>query len=267
MTLGRRLGRLRFYLPALVVFLAVIGLWEVSVGALGLKVFVLPKPSAIIAALVANWTSERFALLPSFRATLLEALVGLAAATVSGVLVALVASRWAGARNILLPIAVGAGAIPIIAFAPIANTWFGLTNWYPKAFMAAVIIFFPVTANVTRGLVQVEPGAIELMRSYAASEWAILRKVRIPNALPYFFTAMKIATTLSLIGAIVGEYFGGQSLVLGRIMLQSASALRFDITWAAILLGAIAGIVLYLLTATIERFVIPWHASVRPADA
>ena len=76
------------------------------------------------------------------------------------------------------------------------------------------------------------------MRSTAASEWQILRKVRIPNALPYFFTAMKLATTLSLIGAIVGEYFGGASLVLGRIIVQSSSALRFDITWAAILLAA-----------------------------
>jgi len=129
-----------------------------------------------------------------------------------------------------------------------------------------VVVFFPVMANVTRGLVQVDASAIELMRSYAASEWTILRKVRIPNALPYFFTALKIATTLSLIGAIIAEYFGGQSLVLGRIMVQSASALRFDITWAAILLGAIAGIVLYLGTVLLERLVIPWHASVRPTD-
>jgi len=264
---GRQwLRRLRFYLPAIVVFVGVIALWEVAVGALGLKVFVLPKPSAIIAALQANWTSDRFGLLPSFRATMLEALVGLAAGTLAAVIVALAASRWVLARNVLLPIAIAAGAIPIIAFAPLANTWFGLTNWFSKAFMAAVVVFFPVMANVTRGLVQVDASAIELMRSYAASEWTILRKVRIPNALPYFFTALKIATTLSLIGAIIAEYFGGQSLVLGRIMVQSASALRFDITWAAILLGAIAGIVLYLGTVLLERLVIPWHASVRPPD-
>ena len=92
------------------------------------------------------------------------------------------------------------------------NNWFGLLNPLSKMMMAAVLVFFPVMANVTRGLVQVEPGALELMRSYAASEWTILRKVRIPNALPYFFTALKIATTLSLIGAIVGEYFGGSTL-------------------------------------------------------
>ena len=90
----------------------------------------------------------------------------------------------------------------------------------------------------------------------------------IPNALPFFFTALKLGATLSLIGAIVGEYFGGSSLVLGRIIVQSASALRFDVTWAAILLGATAGIVVYLVDRRpSSELVIPWHASVRPADS
>jgi NitT/TauT family transport system permease protein len=104
------------------------------------------------------------------------------------------------------------------------------------------------------------------MRSYAASEWTVLRKVRVPNALPFFFTALKLGATLSLIGAIVGEYFGGSSLVLGRIIVQSASALRFDVTWAAILLGAATGIVFYLVIVAVERLVIPWHASLRSGE-
>jgi NitT/TauT family transport system permease protein len=91
--------------------------------------------------------------------------------------------------------------------------------------------------------------------------------VRIPNALPFFFTAMKVATTLSLIGAIVGEYFGGSSTVIGRVVVQSASALRFDVTWAAILLGAVTGIVFYLIIVMLERVFIPWHASVRTESA
>ena len=171
------------------------------------------------------------------------------------------------ARGVLLPIAVAANAVPIVAFAPLMNNWFGVLSPLSKMMMAALLVFFPVMANVTRGLVQVEPAALELMRSYGASEWTVLRKVRIPNALPYFFTALKLATTLSLIGAIVGEYFGGSSLVLGRIIVQSASALRFDVTWAAILLGATAGIVLYLVVVALERVFIPWHASVRSAES
>jgi NitT/TauT family transport system permease protein len=123
-----------------------------------------------------------------------------------------------------------------------------------------------VVVNVTRGLTQVEPAALELLRSYATSEWTVLRVLRLPNALPYFFTALKIGTTLSLIGAIVGEYFGGSSEVLGRVVVQSASALRFDVTWAAIILAAVTGIVMYLATVAIERVVIPWHASVRSQE-
>jgi NitT/TauT family transport system permease protein len=129
--------------------------------------------------------------------------------------------------------------------------------------MAAVLSFFPVMANVTRGLSGVDPAQLELMRSYAAPQGTILRKVRIPNALPYFFTALKLASTLSLIGAIVAEYFGGQGSVLGRMIVQSASALKFDITWAAVSLAAIAGIVFYLVIAALERIAIPWHASSR----
>jgi NitT/TauT family transport system permease protein len=104
--------------------------------------------------------------------------------------------------------------------------------------IAALLVFFPVMINVTRGLSQVHPSAIELMRSYAASEWTVFSKVRIPNALPYFLTALKIATTLSLIGAVVGEYFGGTTTVIGRVVVQSASRLQFDVTWAAILIVA-----------------------------
>ncbi|MEK6721501.1 MAG: ABC transporter permease [Chloroflexota bacterium] len=265
---GRWRGRAIDLLPAAVVFVGVLVAWELIVGALALKAFILPQPSAILAALRDNWAAGgRFALSTSAAATLLEALGGLAIGTVVGVVVAFISSRWVTARGVLLPIAVAAGAIPIIAFAPLFNNWFGVLNPLSKAMMAAVLVFFPVMANVIRGLVQVPPAAVELMRSYAASEWTILRKVRIPNALPYFFTALRLGTTLSLIGAVVGEYFGGASFVLGRIVVQSASALRYDVTWAAIFLMAGTGIALYLAISVIERLAIPWHSSVRGIDS
>jgi NitT/TauT family transport system permease protein len=256
----------RYYVPAIVVFLAGIVGWELIVGALNLQAFILPKPSAIVAALQENWGGGRFALLPSAQATLLEALGGLVIGTIGGVVVAFITARWVTARAALLPFAIATGAIPIIAIAPLLNNWFGVLSPLSKMMMAAVLVFFPVMVNVTRGLVQVEPGSLELMRSYAASEGTVLRKVRVPNALPFFFTALKLGATLSLIGAIVGEYFGGASLVLGRIIVQSASALRFDVTWAAILLGAATGIVFYLVISAVERVVIPWHASVRATE-
>jgi NitT/TauT family transport system permease protein len=260
---GRGLRTLAWYLPAILLFVAAILLWEVVVGALNLQAFVFPKPSAIVAALQANWSDGRFPLVPSALATLQEALIGLLIGTVLGLAAAFVSARWITARGVLIPLAVAANAVPIIAFAPLINNWFGLLSPLSKSLMAAVLVFFPVMANVTRGLVDVEPAAIELMRSYAASDTTILRKVRIPNALPYFFTAMKVATTLSLIGAIVGEYFGGSATVLGRMIVQSASALKFDITWAAIVLGATTGIVFYLIVVVVERLVIPWHTTLR----
>jgi NitT/TauT family transport system permease protein len=259
----RWLRRLAYYLPAIVVFVGTIALWEVVVRNIGVRGFPLPAPTQIVAALGANWDAGRWPLQKSATATLIEAVGGLAIGTTAGVLLALLTARFATARELLLPIAIGASAVPIIAFAPLMNNWFGVLNPLSKMMIVAVLVFFPVVVNVTRGLTQVEPAALELMRSYAASEWTILRVVRVPNALPYFFTALKVGTTLSLVGAIVGEYFGGTSSVLGQVIVASAGALRFDVTWAAIILAATTGIVLYLATVAVERLVIPWHASMR----
>jgi NitT/TauT family transport system permease protein len=251
------------YLPAVAVFVGAVIVFEWVLPALGIRSFLLPRPSQILAALTDNWSSGRFALAPAAATLLQESLMGLGIGTAAGTIVSFATARWPGARSLLLPIAIGVGAIPIIAFAPLVNNWFGLLNPLSKALMAAVLVFFPVLANVTRGLVQVEPGALELMRSYAASDWTVLRKVRVPNALPYFFTALKLATTLSLIGAIVAEYFGGATSSLGRRIVESASALKYDITWAAIVIAAVTGIVYYLVVVAIERLVIPWAAALR----
>lgn len=264
---GRRwLQRLWFHAPAVVVFVGAIALWEIVVRNIDLRGLPLPAPSAIVTALADNWSSGRWPLGKAAAATLFEAIGGLAIGTTLGVVVAFLTARFATARELLLPLAVGASAVPIIAFAPLMNNWFGVLNPLSKMMIVAVLVFFPVVVNVTRGLTQVEPSALELLRSYAASEWTVLRVLRLPNALPYFFTALKIGTTLSLIGAIVGEYFGGSSEVLGRVVVQSASALRFDVTWAAIILAAVTGILMYLATVAIERAVIPWHASVRSQE-
>ena len=263
---GRWLRRVAWYLPALLVFVGTIAAWELAVGTIDLQGFPLPAPTEIVAALAGNWEAGRWPLGKAALATLGEAIGGLLIGTTAGVVVALLTARFVTARELLLPLAIGASAVPIIAFAPLMNNWFGVLNPLSKMMIVAVLVFFPVVVNVTRGLTSVEPAALELMRSYAASEWTILRTVRIPNALPYFLTALKVSTTLSLIGAIVGEYFGGSSDVLGRVIVQSASALRFDVTWAAIIIGAATGIALYLVIVVAERAIIPWHASVRTTE-
>lgn len=258
--------RFRYYLPAVIVFVGTIGAWELIVGSIDLRGFPLPAPTDIVGALGENWAAGRWPLGKAAGTTLFEAVGGLTIGTLLGVILAFLTARFATAQELLLPLAIGASAVPIIAFAPLMNNWFGVLNPLSKMMIVAALVFFPVVVNVTRGLTQVEPAALELLRSYAASEWTVLRKLRLPNALPYFFTALKIGSTLSLIGAIVGEYFGGSSEVLGRVIVQSASALRFDVTWAAIILAAITGIALYLAIVAIERAVIPWHASVRSQE-
>jgi len=255
-------GRLRSQLPALVVFVAVIVLWELVVAGLNLQQFILPRPSAIAAAFVANW--DRLQLTAGN--TLYEALGGLAIGATAGVLTAFAVARWQRVREAVLPIAVGASAIPIIAAAPIMSNWFGILNPFAKMAIVILLVFFPMLVNVARGLSQVDESAVELMRASAASDGQVLRKLRIPNALPYFFTGLKISTTLSLIGAVVAEYFGGSNDVLGRVIVQSSSQLRFDITWAAITVTAFSGIAMYLVALALERVVIPWHASQRSGE-
>jgi NitT/TauT family transport system permease protein len=254
--------RLRAQAPALVVFFAVIALWEGVVAALNLQQFILPRPSAIATAFIANWPR----LQQTAGNTLYEALGGLVIGVTAGVLVAFAVARWRRVREAVLPIAVGASAIPIIAAAPIMSNWFGILNPFAKMAIVILLVFFPMLVNVARGLSQVDDSAVELMRASAASDGQVLRKLQIPNALPYFFTGLKICTTLSLIGAVVAEYFGGSNDVLGRVIVQSSSQLRFDITWAAITITALSGILMYLAAVAVERLMIPWHASQRVAE-
>jgi NitT/TauT family transport system permease protein len=215
----------------------------------------VPTPTEIGQASIEEWDL----LVSSALATIIEALGGLAIGTTAGLVVGFLTARWAVARDILLPVAIGASTIPIIAVAPILNNWFGILNPVSKMMMAALLVFFPVVISVTRGLVEVKPGQIELMRSYAADDGLILRKVRVPNMLPFFFTALKVGTTLAFIGAIVGEFFGGTERVLGRVVLQAISGGKFDVAWAAIIIGAAAAIFSYLVVTIVERRMIPWY--------
>ncbi len=253
---------IRRYVPAALILVGVLVAWEVLVQVSDVKGFILPAPSAIWAALVENWTVG-YAILPAAQVTLYEAMGGLVLGTILGAATALVVSRFPGSRDTVLPLAIAINAIPIVAFAPIANNWFGILSPLSKMAIAAALVYFPIMINVLRGLTQVEPSALELMRSYAAGTGTVTRQVRIPNALPFFLTGLKVATTLSLIGAVVGEYFGGLSATLGRVVVAAASELRFDVTWAAILMVSLTGIVLYLAVVLLERLLIPWHASVR----
>ena len=246
-------------LPAIILFVAVLLLWEAMVWLLAIQRFLLPAPSVIWAAFTGNL--DRLTHIGWF--TTKEALGGFAIGCGAGILVALATARWTLANETLMPFAIAANSVPIIAFASIFNTWFGVDNPITKIMIVAVSVCFPMMINTVRGLVSVEPAMIELMRSYAASEFALLYKVRLPNALPYMFNAFKVAATLSMIGAVVSEYFGGNRSALGVFITQEAAQFRFQNAWAAIIIACIVGLAFYLFVLLIERLTIPWHSSVR----
>jgi NitT/TauT family transport system permease protein len=257
-TLGARVGRsLWDWIPVLVVFVGGIALWEGLVRGLDVQNFLLPAPSAIVEAF---WT-ERETLWGAGWFTFQEALGGFAIGCSAAVLAALVLARWRTLATALMPFAIAANAVPIIAFAPITNNWFGTLNQLSKMVIAAVLCFFPVLVNTLRGLTSVRPQQIELMRSYAAGEREIFRRVRIPNALPYLFTGLKVATVLAMIGAIVGDYFGGSQDALGIQIRRQAGIFAFTEAWAAILVASILGILFYGAVATVERLTMRWHPS------
>lgn len=195
--------------------------------------------------------------------TLKEALGGMAMGTLAGIAVAVATTRWTATREALLPFAIAANSMPIIAFAPIMNNWFGLDNPFSKMAIVTIMIFFPIMINTVRGLFSVDSRSLELMRSYAASDTEILIKLRIPNALPSLFSGLKVAGALAMIGAIVGEYFGGPRIALGVFITQEAALFRFASAWAAILVACLIGITIYLVILLAERLALPWHPTFR----
>jgi NitT/TauT family transport system permease protein len=258
-TLARMGRRVTDWAPAVVVFAAGIAAWEGLVRGLDVQRFLLPPLSDILATI----REDPDTFITAGRITLVEALGGFAMGCTAAILAALALARWRPLGTAVMPYAIAANAVPIIAFAPITNNWFGAIDPESKMAIAAVICFFPVFVNTLRGLTSVRPAQIELMRSYAAGELEVFRRVRIPNALPYVFTGLKVATVLAMIGAIVGDYFGGSANSLGTKIRQSAGYFDFETAWAAIIVASVLGIAFYGAVALAERFTMTWHPSAR----
>jgi NitT/TauT family transport system permease protein len=261
--LGRSVGRrLRDWIPAAAVLVLGLVIWQEAIRVFHIQRFLLPKPTSI----ASQFWDDRSNLWHAGWFTFQEALGGFFIGSGLAVLLALVVARWKPLGRALLPYAIAANAIPIIAFAPIMNAWFSPLSKSSKMAVAAVLCFFPVFVNMVRGLTSVRPQSLELMRSYAAGEIEVFRRVRVPNALPYLFTALKVASVLAMIGAIVGEYFGGSLDALGVQIKDSVLESRYEEGWAAILVASILGIAFYLAIVAVERVAISWHPSIRQKE-
>ncbi len=257
-TTGRRLAAAA---PAVVLFVAVLVALEVLLRLGRVESFVLPTPSRVVAALVSEWPDLVSASLSTFAG----ALSGLVLGSVLAVLAAFASARWVGVRRGALPLAVALNSMPIIVLAPVANAWFGLLSPFGTVFVVSVLVFFPVMINVLRGLLSTTASQRELMASYASSQRSDLLRLQLPTALPFLFSALKVAAPLSMIGAIVKEYFGGPQDRLGQYITSKAALFQFPDAWAAIVLASCLGIALYLAVVLAERRFMPWHVSVRAA--
>ena len=161
-----------------------------------------------------------------------------------------------------MPYAVVSNSIPIIAFAPIVIFWFGF-GWESKAIVVVMLTFFPMLVNTVAGLTSYDPLSRELLRSYGANAWTVFWKLQLPSALPYVFNGLKICSTLSVIGAVIAEYFPGPNRGLGFEILNEANQSAWDQVWAGVAIACVIGIAFYAVVLVLERAFTFWHVSYR----
>ncbi|WP_290545556.1 ABC transporter permease [Aestuariivirga sp.] len=239
--------------------IGVLILWELIVRGFGVPAVLLPAPSGIWAKLIASLPI----LWVDFVQTVIRAVIpGWIIGSLSGFLVALLCDRIPFLRRGLLPLGNLVAALPIVGVAPILVMWFGF-DWPSKAAMVVVMTFFPMLVNAVAGLQASGHLERDLMRSYGASWWQTLVKLRLPAAMPFIFNALKINSTLAMIGAIVAEFFGTPIVGMGFRISTEVGRLGLDMVWAEIAVAAITGSAFYGLLVFLERRVTFWHPSYR----
>lgn len=243
------------YLPPTAAFIALFLLWEAAVRLLNVNPVTLPAPTAVVRELVGSIAFY----LPHAWVTLYEALLGfflgMAVAITAGIFMA--HSRLL--ERMLLPIAILANVTPIMAIAPLFILWFGF-DALPKVLIAAIITFFPMLINSIMGFLSIDENHLEYMNSLHASKREIFTKLRLPNSLPYLFSAARTCVSLSVMGAVVGEW-SGSTEGLGNIIMMSSNYMQTERMFSAIFMLAIMGICLTNIVRFIEIKLLSWHVS------
>jgi NitT/TauT family transport system permease protein len=238
--------------PAAVV-LGVLVLWEAATRLFAVPLFLLPPPTAIAVSFIAN------ASLLAFHAwiTTVEILLGFALSIVVGIPLALAIFLSPAFSRSILPLLVSSQAMPKVAVAPLFLVWFGF-GLLPKVLIAFLIAFFPIVINTAVGLASIEPEKIYLARSMGFGAFATFFKIRLPNALPAIFGGLKISITLAVVGAVVGEFVGGDS-GLGYLLMVANGSMDTQLLFAGIVALTVLGVVLFLLVEVAEHLAIPRH--------
>jgi NitT/TauT family transport system permease protein len=231
--------------------------WQLFVRAANVRTFVLPAPSDIWSAAIDHHSP----IIAAAGHSGLNALVGLIGGVVAGVLLAALATRLPIIGGAISPLVAGLAAMPIVALAPLLNNMYSPLSPLPRREVVAISAFVPIFFNVLRGLRQLTPVHRELMQSYAASGTAVLRTIRIPSAMPHFFTGLRIASSLAVIAAVVSEYFGGLQDGLGARITSSVGATDYPAAWASVFGAVILGLIFYCAALVLERLVLGRQAT------
>jgi len=247
--------RLRVVLPPLLLILAGLAIWQLVVSANHTDPQLLPGPWLILRS---TW-DNRANIWPAIVVTTEEAVLGMAVATVTAVLVAVAIDSFRTVRSSLYPVIIASQTVPIIALAPLVLVWWGF-GLFPKVVLVALFSFFPIAVGMVQGLGSAEPDAINLLRTMRAGRWQLLTRVKLPNSLPQFFTGLKISVTYAYSAAIVAEYVGATQ-GLGYYM-QSAvnnAPVRMDLVLGAVFVIALLTILLFGMVGIVQRLAMPWR--------
>lgn len=241
------------YGPAFVLTVTLLLIWEIAVQ-LNLSLNqLLPSPVMVVRALVLNWSAIYENTVP----TLLETVVGMFVAIVLGLLLAVLLDFSSWSRRAIYPLLIISQTIPIIALAPLLLIWFGF-GLGPKIIVVTLYCFFPIAVSTADGLASAEPDLLKLLKSMGASRWQTLWLVRLPGALPAFFSGLRIAATYSVTGAVAGEFVGAYN-GLGIYMLTSMNSHAIPVVFATIVITALLSLVLFALVGLVERLSLPWY--------
>lgn len=245
----------------MVFLLLLLGVWEFAVQLTGVEPWLLPGPTLIARAL---WDA-RALLVHHGLQTIKETLMGLAISVITGVAIATLVDRSQWLRKAIYPLLVVSQTIPIIAVAPLLIIWFGY-GILPKVMVVALVCFFPIAINLADGFRLVDRDMIRLLASMGASSSRIFTMVKLPAALPFFFSGLRIAGTYSVMGAVIGEWLGA-SRGLGIFMTRASQSYLTDRVFATILVISFLSLVIFLLIEGLARLAMPWHYKQKENDS
>jgi len=248
---ARAIGVRQIVVPA-VTLAVLLGVWEAVARFFGFNKIILPSPVEIAGAFAEHWPR----LLQETGVTMLEAVLGFLLGSGIAFLLAVLFVHSRLSQEALYPYAVALKSTPLIAIAPLLVLWFG-NGLASKVVMSALVAFFPVLVNAVQGLTAVDREALDLMKSLSATRMQVLTKIRIPNAAGYVFSALKIASSMAVVGAVIGE-FTGASVGIGHLINTSSYYLEIPLMFAAICFISIAGVIFFAMTAWLEKRIVFW---------